>query len=397
MDYMRGQDIIGPDSSIELYNYGEPLLHPKLHEIIAWLHRADLGFGLSTNASRVKKFRGPVLENLEYLAISMPGFSQASYDRIHGFDFEMIKTNIIALTSNFRECGFRGSAFIAYHVYQFNQDEMDRACEFALDHGIGFNAYCAFFNDLGMYLDYLDSKMPYEQLKRASQELVLHYVEGLRTSRPADFECPAWGELTLGERCQVLLCCAVDKSGGPGVLGDLFGMSSDAIQKAKAKHVLCKRCMAAGCAYLFYHPRKIPARPHPSADATVYVPEQFANVAFMEKPPSCAGYLESVSPAAYPNSVVVEGWARDPVKDCAAREVLLADETGKVVARGPVNMRRKDVVEAGGFDLARMRNCGWRLRFRRDQIPPGTRHLVGYAFDQDGNVAYRMGNKMPLS
>jgi len=396
MDYMLAKGIIGPGSEVIPYNFGEPFLHPQFEQIIAQLDGYGLQFGLSTNGSQLRTLRGPVLKNLNYLTFSMPGFSQASYDRIHGLDFETVKANIVAIHRNARECGFAGNAYISFHIYQFNLDEIEQAFEFAADHGILFHAYYAFFNDLGMYLDYLESTMPYAQLRRASQDLLLHHIDGLRAAQPPGFECPNREDLTLNERCQVVLCCMVDKNEGCGVLGDLFGMSLDEIREARAGHDLCRRCLSSGCAYLFSYRRRVRPTSHPSADGTVYSITPLAGVVFKDQPASCAGYIEAVSPSGHPNSLMAEGWARDPVADGPPEAVLLLDDTRKVIAWEQVNLRRRDVAPAGGFDPVRMRYCGWRVRFQRDRLSPGAQYLIGYAFNVDDKIAYRMANKMRL-
>jgi hypothetical protein len=232
--------------------------------------------------------------------------------------------------------------------------------------------------------------MPYEQLKQASQELVLHHIEALRSRQPAGYECRNRNELTLNERCQVLLCCTVDKNDGPGVLGDLFHMSYDAIREAKARHEICHRCLSSACAYLINNSPIIKAMPE-AAVATAPSPADFAGVVYVEQPPSCAGAFEAVSPSPL-DSLTLEGWARDPVNDCAAQEILLLDEDRKVVACAPVNQRREDVAQAANFDPVRMRNCGWRVRFRRDRLSPGRQYLLGYALNRTGKAAYRLSN-----
>jgi pyruvate-formate lyase-activating enzyme len=394
IDYMLAQGILGANSSVDIYNFGEPLLHPQLQEIVASLHRAGLKFGLSTNASRVRTLNGSVLENLQYITFSMPGFSQASYDRIHGLNFETIKANIPTLVRNFRECGFRGTPYIAYHVYQFNMRELDEACRFAVENDLGLEASCAFFNDLDMSLSFLDSTMPYEQLKRASQELVLYYVEDLRASQPADFQCKQWNELTLNERCQVVLCCAATKNKGPGILGDLFQMSDEAIRQAKAGHQLCSRCLASGNAYWGHHPLRVRTIPQ-AANAALRSPDDFAGVSFVEQPSSCAGLFNGVSLSDF-GTLIAQGWARNPAGDCAANEILLVDDRRRIVACGPVNLPREDIVQAANLDHARSRNCGWRIRFDRHHLSTGSQRLFGYAFDRATKTAYRLSNSVAI-
>ena len=59
---------------------------------------------------------------------SMPGWSQASYDRIHGLDFGRVVANIEATIQNVKEMGYQGRFMLSFHVYQFNAfDELAAA------------------------------------------------------------------------------------------------------------------------------------------------------------------------------------------------------------------------------------------------------------------------------
>ena len=68
------------------------------------------------------------------ILISMPGFSQASQDRIHGFSFERVKSNILRLREMFHNIPFD----MSYHIYQFNLDEIEAARQFCIQNGIRF-------------------------------------------------------------------------------------------------------------------------------------------------------------------------------------------------------------------------------------------------------------------
>jgi hypothetical protein len=192
----------------------------------------------------------------------MSGFSQGSYDRIHGFDFGRVRENIETMVSNCRECGFAGRAEILFHVYQFNVDEIEPAREFAESLGIGFTPYMAYFAGYLMMRSYLVGEMPYEELKRASSELFLFYVEGRRKEAPAGYRCPQFDFLTLDEECRVVTCCALEKEAPDYLIGDLFELPPERIRRMKESRRVCAECGRLGINYLFHNPYLLsPGRP----------------------------------------------------------------------------------------------------------------------------------------
>ena len=104
--YLLDNNIIGHHTLISLYQWGEPLLHPRIKDIIEILLDHDLCYSFSTNASFPVYLNARELKNLSQAIISMSGFSQQSYDRIHGFNFEKIKLNIVNLIDRYSENGF---------------------------------------------------------------------------------------------------------------------------------------------------------------------------------------------------------------------------------------------------------------------------------------------------
>jgi MoaA/NifB/PqqE/SkfB family radical SAM enzyme len=102
INYMLKNELIGTDSTVGLYNWGEPFLHPKFKEILSFLNMKGVNYALSTNASKLIEFENFDLKNLKKITFSMPGFSQESYDLIHGFKFERIKSNIKKMLINYR-------------------------------------------------------------------------------------------------------------------------------------------------------------------------------------------------------------------------------------------------------------------------------------------------------
>ncbi|MCD6326612.1 hypothetical protein J7M28_03525 [bacterium] len=255
IEYMLKRGIIGQDTLIILHNWGEPFLNPSIKDIVRFLHESHLSFGLSTNASRLVEFEGSdLMDGLKLFRFSMPGFSQSSYDKIHGFDFDAIKGNIPRIISNLRECGFHGEAQIAYHIYQFNRDELEPACEFASELGINLLAYYAYLADFDDCINYLSGNMPRAEQERASMELVLSHVKELVAQMPPDYHCPQHDILVLDENYNLLPCCIVGTDVEKYGLGNLFDLSLDEIRKLKTYQPYCKSCLSSGACYLVHNP-----------------------------------------------------------------------------------------------------------------------------------------------
>lgn len=273
--YMIDKEIISKNAVLNLFDWGEPFLHPDFEGIIKYLNEEGIFFSLSTNASIPRTLKDPnVLKNLKALTFSMPGFSQDSYDKIHGFDFEKITNNIKKIVNNFRECGFSGYTQIAFHAYQFNLKEIKLANEFARELDINILPYCAYFNGFEMYRKYLKSEMEYSQLYKASRELILYYIDEDLIRKPEGYKCPQITDiLTIDENCNVLTCCAVEKGEEYYSIGNLFSLSSEDIRQLKNNQMICTECSKLGIDYLIHNIHIIPSEEYDNSNICNSHPE----------------------------------------------------------------------------------------------------------------------------
>lgn len=257
--YMRNNKIIGDKTIVNLFNWGEPYLNPDFERIIEFLDEQDILFTLSTNASICRTLQKQnVFRNLKAITFSMPGFSQDSYNKIHGFNIEKVKENITTILANIREYGFKGYAQISLHIYQFNQHELELATEFANKLDIEVLPYYAYFNGLDMYMKYMKSEMEYTQLKKASSELMLYYIYDLLQNIPNEYRCPQVEEiLAIDENCDVLTCCAIEKGMKEYSIGNLFNLSLEEIVELKRKQSICEECSRLGVHYLIHNPKQV--------------------------------------------------------------------------------------------------------------------------------------------
>ena len=118
----------------------------------------------------------------------MPGFSQESYDRIHGFNFNKIKENVINLRQQVRELSDDTIPFdMSYHIYQFNESEMVPAKKFCEENDIRFAPNYAVMFDKDKCMDYVTGNMSYEELKDISKEIFLGVLDQQIKDAPRDY------------------------------------------------------------------------------------------------------------------------------------------------------------------------------------------------------------------
>lgn len=241
--------VIENDSVVSLYNWGEPFLHPDINKIVGVVNKLDVKYALSTNTSIFHEIRPEFVKNLRHFIFSMPGFSQDSYGRIHGFQFEKIRGNIERFVYTARDAGYGGVFTIFYHVYQFNVLEIPAARRFADSLGITLNPYLAIMNDWHAMNQMVDGSLSYANLLRSSSALFLHNFDGLIQKSPAGYKCPQWEYLTIDEDCNVLVCCQTPKYDPAYILGNVLTDDfADVLEKRK-NHPVCNACLQKGLAY----------------------------------------------------------------------------------------------------------------------------------------------------
>jgi MoaA/NifB/PqqE/SkfB family radical SAM enzyme len=238
--YLLDNSFVSRHGLIDLYNWGEPFLHPHLDEILQFLWEGKLMVGLSTNAAKLVQFPKELrLDHVAQVIFSMSGFSQESYDKIHGFDFEMIKDHMARIVRDFRARGCVGRMKLSFHVYQFNIHEIPAAQKFAKSLGMRFWPYCAFIDDWEKMNAFIDHTLPKDYLERVATDLFMGIYPHHQT--PVTI-CPQLDHsIALDQDCNVRLCC-INKN----CLGKLFDLTWEDIWKWKREHPDCRRCLESG-------------------------------------------------------------------------------------------------------------------------------------------------------
>ncbi len=127
------EKLISQATRVTLFNWGEPTIHPQFGEIVdITQNKHGLSYNISTNAGKPIDYQPEWFKKLASLRISMCGFSQESYDKIHQFDLEKVKSNIISIVQTAKKAKYNTQAItITHHIYQFNLHEILPLYEFA--------------------------------------------------------------------------------------------------------------------------------------------------------------------------------------------------------------------------------------------------------------------------
>jgi MoaA/NifB/PqqE/SkfB family radical SAM enzyme len=245
-------------STVGLFNWGEPILHPDLESIVAVLADKNLYAAISTNASRATNFSTST-KHFRSFIFSLPGWSQDSQDKIHGLRHDRVVANMEATIENMRARGFAHRFTLAYHVYQFNCfDEFDTARRWCGDHDVDFEPYFAYINDYEPNKAFLKGTMDRVTLEDVSKRLFLHYYEDVVRSRPDGWRCPQWDRiLTLNHKCEVVLCCVLPETHESCKLGSVFELSRQQILELKTTDKECDDCINCGVAYWAHNPKRL--------------------------------------------------------------------------------------------------------------------------------------------
>lgn len=239
------KNIADKNTVFHLYNWGEPFLHPKFSEIISWLSENNIKFYLSSNLSIIpKNITKESFKTCQGITISMPGFSQNSYDKIHGFKFSKILENINNL-KNFIESD---KLLVNYHLYQFNIQEIKQAQEYFKNLNIRVFSSFAYFNDYNMATKYLKNTLSIEELKKVSKELLLYYVDDLLEEMPKNYICPQFSKINIDENCNIIQCCVTPTSSKDYFICNVKDINIDKLN-SRYKKDICKECFRTKLVY----------------------------------------------------------------------------------------------------------------------------------------------------
>jgi hypothetical protein len=172
-----------------------------------------------------------------------------------------VRENITRIVRGCKSHGFRGDFRIFFHVYRFNEGEIDSCKRFANLHGILFYPHYAILNrwdDLRMLAE---GRMPPEMRSSISEDLHgLNDIPGLLSNAYRDgYNCPQYDCLVLTENADVVACCQLPKDRPEFLCGNVFREDLSRILDRRKEMPVCRDCIRTGMAFYINNSIKAPA------------------------------------------------------------------------------------------------------------------------------------------
>lgn len=240
---------VGCGTTVHLYNWGEPFLNPEFNQILAIIKKNGLYAGISSNFIMKPEIDKDNLLSIHYVTLSLSGFTQESYSKIHGASLNRVLSNFNTFYEQIRTYARAVEINVAWHRYRFNEGELWEAYKYFNRRGIRFNPSIAYFNDLPEMLDYAEDKLSKDREIQAEKDLFLEVISkdvSHYKKKSKHHYCFMWESLVIDENGQLLLCCGIPNEDTAHVLGNVLEMSAEEIWQKKLSDPICNRCILVG-------------------------------------------------------------------------------------------------------------------------------------------------------
>lgn len=237
-----------PSPQVNLFNWGEPLLHPRLPEMIRKLKALGMRPFLSSNLNIKRGLYEAIAADPEDLKISISGFSPETYSRTHARGkLDLVKANMRAVREAIDASGAKTRVWVGHHIYKSNQHEAPALKALCDELGFAYSPMPAFYMPLERVLEHLDG----QENPRDGGILadLLHTPAAVRAhaavGRSGRYDCELrFNQTVINHDGTVALCCTVYDA--ENMLGVSF-LDEDfqALEARKYRHATCDACFAS--------------------------------------------------------------------------------------------------------------------------------------------------------
>ena len=239
----------GQPTHVLLFNWGEPLLHPKAAEFIERVRAYDNFIcAISSNLSLKIDLDRVVQAGPHSLRISLSGFNPETYSRTHRRgDVELVKANMRKLREAMDRHASTMIVDVAYHVYRHNAgDDMESMLQLTQELGFNFRPIWASFYPVEKMMAYFEGKV--SDADAETIEMLALKPEELLAAAKAQRSRRCWlqeGQTAINHDGTVQLCCATFDP-AITIASDYLQTTPAELSARKRASDVCSKCIAGG-------------------------------------------------------------------------------------------------------------------------------------------------------
>jgi pyruvate-formate lyase-activating enzyme len=239
-----------------LYNWTEPTLHSRLHELIACAMKHDIPCGISSNLNHDYDWALLKPLRLANFTITVSGFTQKTYAINHrGGRIEPILANLIRISEVLGDWESYSNIDVRYLVHRDNQHEVHLFKHFCDKLGLKFTPYHAYYMPMEKMIEGLSGIPEGFEYIQYTPQMVSEAIGSHRSQRCFMRD----SQVCLDVDGNYSICC-VESPSAPRT-GSYLTTSFGAMQKARFASSLCKTCTSTGlnifATYAYEEPEEI--------------------------------------------------------------------------------------------------------------------------------------------
>jgi MoaA/NifB/PqqE/SkfB family radical SAM enzyme len=250
-------------SGVGLFNWTEPLLHPRVSELVRVIRSYNVPCSISTNLS-IKKtsFDDLLATNLEAIYVTTSGFTPEIYCQTHtGGNIQLVKNNMRQLAETKEKLSSPTVITVIFLRYKSNLHEEKLMQNYADELGFKFMPLNARMLPLEKVLSYVsnDSELPrLTQNDFALMDLLMMPVDqAMNIARHNSKQiCNSLTkQFSINLLGNVELCCNVFDS-SKYTICNFLDMPINQIQKIRSSHSMCNKCVGQG-GHVYFGPSDV--------------------------------------------------------------------------------------------------------------------------------------------
>jgi organic radical activating enzyme len=228
--------------AFHLYNWTEPLLHPRIGDLVRAVTQNGVACHLSSNLNVGKRIDDVAEAEPTSIRVSVSGFSQEIYSQTHKRgDIELVKENMRRLASAVAKRGGRTELNVYFHRYLGNHIEEAAMRSFSEGLGYNFETGWAYLMPLEKNIEFSEHGLGSSGLSDADRALInklalplADAIEDGKRSKIRDCSLRA-DQYALDMNGGVALCCSVYDS-SDRVVGNYLDEPHSVLHARKYAH-----------------------------------------------------------------------------------------------------------------------------------------------------------------